>query len=111
MAMNPMATITIRMLLIASAGSALADPGWVRGEIRLNLRTGASMQNRIVGVISVEKDILCRKSTAKTCNLNLIIASPGGCLGNVSFSDALDRRELKKMLEVQLADGALRAGG
>lgn len=37
--------------LLTPPSVALAEQGWVRDEIRLNLRTGPSTQNRIVGVV------------------------------------------------------------
>jgi SH3 domain protein len=38
-------------LLTMQSGEAVAEQGWVRGEIRLNIRTGPGTQYRIVGGI------------------------------------------------------------
>ncbi len=49
------ACLTLPCLLIAA--SALAEQAWVRDEIRLNIRTGASTQNRIVGVAKTGDEV------------------------------------------------------
>ena len=42
----------ISFLLVGGFGaSALAETGWVRGEVRLNVRTGPGTEYRIVGVL------------------------------------------------------------
>ena len=45
------ATALLLVGLTANAPDARAEQGWVRDEIRLNLRTGPTTQNRIVGVV------------------------------------------------------------
>jgi len=39
------------LLLIASGDAAIAEQAWVRGEIRLNIRTGPGHQYRIIGLV------------------------------------------------------------
>lgn len=40
------------VLLLGFASSGLAETGWVRGEVRLNVRTGPGTEYRIVGVVA-----------------------------------------------------------
>ena len=40
------------VLLLGFASSGLAETGWVRGEVRLNVRTGPGTEYRIVGVVT-----------------------------------------------------------
>ncbi len=53
------------MLGATFAGPAPADTGWVRGNIRLNLRAGAGTQFKILGAIETgdEMDVLARGET------------------------------------------------
>ena len=46
-----LALVAMLLPLAIGAPVALAEQGWVRDEIRLNLRTGPTTQNRIVGVV------------------------------------------------------------
>ena len=39
------------LVLFAAGNSAAAETGWVRGEVRLNVRTGPGTEYRIVGVL------------------------------------------------------------
>jgi SH3 domain protein len=50
------------MIIPASAGPASADTGWVRGNIRLNLRSGAGTKFKILGAIETgdEMEVLGR---------------------------------------------------
>lgn len=42
--------ILVALIAMATAAPVQAEKGWVRGEIRLNIRTGPGTQYRIVGV-------------------------------------------------------------
>ncbi len=50
------------LALVALATAAVADTGWVRGNIRLNLRAGAGTQFKILGAVETgdEMDVLAR---------------------------------------------------
>jgi len=43
--------VTAVALLLASGQSATAEQAWVRGEVRLNIRTGPGNQYRIIGLV------------------------------------------------------------
>jgi hypothetical protein len=47
-ALGPISALLLTLLI---ASSALANTGWVRGEVRLNLRSGAGTQYKIIGVV------------------------------------------------------------
>ncbi len=47
---NLLVAVGLPILLLLAGGSAAAEKAWVRGEIRLNLRTGPGTEFRIVGV-------------------------------------------------------------
>lgn len=49
--------LAVLAILIASGQSALAEPGWVRGEVRLNIRTGPGNQFRIVGGVKTGDEV------------------------------------------------------
>ena len=52
----------VALATIAVAPPAVADTGWVRGNIRLNLRAGAGTQFKILGAVETgdEMDVLAR---------------------------------------------------
>ena len=58
-------------LLTMAGTEALAEQGWVRGEIRLNIRTGPGTQYRIVGGIKTGDGvgILDRRESWTKCPL------------------------------------------
>ena len=49
-------------LLLGTAAPAFADTGWVRGNIRLNLRSGAGTQFKIIGAVETgdEMEVVAR---------------------------------------------------
>ncbi len=44
-------------LLLGSGRSASAEAGWVRGEVRLNIRTGPGNQFRIIGAVKTGDEV------------------------------------------------------
>lgn len=53
----PMAAAIAALVTLAAAAPAAAETGWVRDEVRLNLRTGPGTQYRIVGVLKTGDDV------------------------------------------------------
>jgi len=53
-AIGPISSLFLTLLL---ASSALANVGWVRGEVRLNLRSGAGTQYKIIGVVKTGDEL------------------------------------------------------
>ncbi|MGH0036639.1 MAG: TIGR04211 family SH3 domain-containing protein [Myxococcota bacterium] len=52
-----MAAAIAALVTLAAAAPAAAETGWVRDEVRLNLRTGPGTQYRIVGVLKTGDDV------------------------------------------------------
>lgn len=49
--------LTVSLLSLGAAPSGHAETGWVRGEVRLNVRTGPGTQYRIVGVVKTGDEV------------------------------------------------------
>jgi len=49
--------LVVSGMLLGAAPSALAETAWVRGEVRLNVRTGPGTQFRIIGLVSTGDEV------------------------------------------------------
>jgi SH3 domain protein len=55
--MRALASLAATLLLAVAAAPARAEQAWVRGEVRLNVRTGPGTQYRILGVVSTGNEV------------------------------------------------------
>jgi hypothetical protein len=69
-------------IALSLAPIALAEDAWVRDEIRLNIRTGASTQNRIVGVAKTGDAVRILKRGDGWTQIRLVEANKDGWIPN-----------------------------
>lgn len=55
--MRALASLAATLLLAVAAAPVRAEQAWVRGEVRLNVRTGPGTQYRILGVVSTGNEV------------------------------------------------------